>query len=54
MDREAILDHRNDSIKGTFCHELFELQTFDEGLFIKLIDGINDYLLARARGRQEA
>ncbi|MCL1918890.1 MAG: hypothetical protein FWG14_11325 [Peptococcaceae bacterium] len=46
MDRNTILENRNDLIEGTFCYELFELQIFNEKLFFELIDGINKHLSA--------
>jgi hypothetical protein len=53
MDRKAILENRNDLIEKTFCHELFELQIFNQGLFFELINGINEYLsVERDNGRK--
>jgi hypothetical protein len=53
VDKKTILENRNDLIEGTFCYELFELQIFDEGLFIDLINGINVYMSAeRDSGRK--
>lgn len=45
MNRDEILENKNDLIDGTFCYELFELKIFNEKLFVELIDGINKYLI---------
>lgn len=46
MDRNAILENRNDPIEMTFCYQLFELEIFNEKLFFELIDGINKHLFS--------
>ena len=35
---QRLADNKNDSIENTFCHELFELNNFDENLFLSLCD----------------
>ncbi|UOD30907.1 hypothetical protein INH39_04000 [Massilia violaceinigra] len=35
---QRLADNKNDGIENTFCHELFELNNFDEALFVSLCD----------------